>query len=46
MAKFWLDPLTPERKGGFAAQELNSIARVVEEHRNVFLEEWDAFFRR
>lgn len=44
VAKFWLDPITLQRPGGFSAKELNAIAGVVATHHDAFLEEWNAFF--
>lgn len=44
VAKFWLDPVTLERAGGFSRVELNTIARLVHDHRDTFLERWNEFF--
>ncbi len=44
-AKFWLDPVALERAGGFNRTELSRIAVHVLEHREVFLERWNEFFR-
>ena len=46
VAKFWLEPLTLERAGGFSRVELNAIARIVEEHREQFVRSWYEFFGR
>jgi hypothetical protein len=44
VAKFWLDPVTLERAGGFNRVELNTIAKLVHEHREALLERWYEFF--
>lgn len=42
-AKFWLDPLSIERDGGFSRTELNTIARLVAENQAELLERWYEF---
>lgn len=44
VAKFWLDPVTLQKAGGFSRNELNRIAHLVNEHRDHFLESWYEFF--
>jgi Domain of unknown function (DUF4160) len=44
VAKFWLDPIVLERAGGFKPKELNKIASLVQEHRNLFMEKWHEYF--
>lgn len=44
VAKFWLEPVTLERAGGFRRGELNEIARLVDQHRDRLLEGWHEFF--
>ncbi len=46
VAKFWLDPISLAKTGGFRAHELNEIARLVEQFQQEFLEAWYAFFGR
>jgi Domain of unknown function (DUF4160) len=47
VAKFWLEPvMVLERAGGFSRAELNRIAKLVDEHRDAFLERWHDFFGR
>lgn len=46
VAKFWVEPVVMERDGGFDRVELNNIAKLVEEHREEFLERWNEFFER
>jgi hypothetical protein len=46
VAKFWLEPVALERAGGFSRVELNAIARLVQAHRERFLESWYEFFGR
>ena len=43
-AKFWLDPVALERAGGFKSHELNTIGRLVQEHRDFLLERWHEYF--
>lgn len=45
-AKFWLDPVALERAGGFSRRELNTIAKLVEQNAERFLEKWHEFFER
>jgi hypothetical protein len=44
VAKFWLDPVTLERSGGFRGPELNKIARLVHDNESRFLEAWYEYF--
>lgn len=44
VAKFWLDPVSMERTGGFRGAELNKIGRLVQENESLFLEAWDEHF--
>lgn len=44
VAKFWLDPVTLQRTGGFNRVELNEIARLVRENQQELLESWNDFF--
>ena len=46
VGKFWLEPVTLERAGGFSRVELNAIANLVEEHRERLLRSWYEFFGR
>jgi hypothetical protein len=44
-AKFWLEPAVElEKNQGFRPHELNDIAKIVVEHRELILEKWHAFF--
>ena len=43
-AKFWLDPVSLQRAGGFSSTELSRIARLVNENRVELLECWNEFF--
>jgi len=40
-AKYWLDPVRVADDGSFSPVELRRIRRVVEEHREQFLERWN-----
>lgn len=44
VAKFWLDPVTLQKSGGFSRTELNKIAELVNENRQYLLERWHEFF--
>ena len=46
VAKFWLDPVALQRAGGYSRTELNTIANLIQEHREMFLERWYEFFGR
>ena len=46
VAKIWLDPVTLERTGGFSRVELNTIVRLVQEHRERLVKSWYEFFGR
>lgn len=43
-AKFWLEPVALASGRGFRSHELAMIQRLVEEHRALFLEKWNAYF--
>ena len=38
VAKFWLNPVALDRKGGFSRTEINRIAGLVNENRHFLLE--------
>jgi hypothetical protein len=44
LAKFWLDSLELAYSKRFRAHELNEVRRLVAEHRNSFMEAWNAHF--
>lgn len=46
VAKVWLDPIALERAGGFSRAELNTLSKLVLEHRESLLERWYEFFGR
>lgn len=43
-AKFWLDPIMLATNYGFAARELNEIARIIAEHQTELVEAWNDYF--
>lgn len=43
-AKFWVDTVELAGARGFAMHELNQIRRLVELHRDEFLEAWHEYF--
>jgi Domain of unknown function (DUF4160) len=44
LVKFWLDPVVQDKNHGFKAHELSTIAKLVEENREKFLEAWNDYF--
>ena len=44
VAKFWLDPVMLQKAGGFSRQELDRIARLIDENQQLLLESWHEFF--
>ena len=44
-AKFWLSPVRLQESGGFARAEMNRLAALVEENRDLLLNAWNDFFR-
>jgi hypothetical protein len=45
-AKFWLNPVMLAYSGRFRPHEVTEVRKLVEEHREEFLEAWDDFFGR
>lgn len=43
-AKFWLDPITLAANYGFAARELNEIARIIADHQTELVGAWHGYF--
>jgi hypothetical protein len=43
-AKYWLDPVELARSRGFAARDLTRLRATIIEHRQEFLEAWNAHF--
>jgi hypothetical protein len=46
VAKFWLNPMSLEKAGGFSRTEINRIAALVTENRDFLLERWYEYFGR
>jgi len=44
VAKFWLNPVTLEKVGGFRPHELNEIGKMVKENQDFLLECWNEYF--
>lgn len=44
VAKFWLNPVALQKAGGYNRTELNTIAKLVNEHQEHLLESWYEFF--
>jgi len=44
IAKFWLLPVRLQHSGRFNRQEIRRIQRLVEEHQQQLLGEWDEYF--
>lgn len=43
-AKFWLDAVELASNKGFRASEIKEMRHLVERHRRLFMEAWDAHF--
>ena len=48
VAKFWLEPIRLQGRGGFRKAEISRIIEVIEEHREELVEElveeWNEYF--
>jgi len=44
IAKFWLDPIRLDRSGGFSRKEIGRIQKIILEHQNKLMEEWNEYF--
>jgi hypothetical protein len=44
VAKFWLDPVSLQKAGGFRSHELNRIGKLVQQNRVFLLERWHEYF--
>ena len=44
LAKFWLDPVRVQTRGGFSGRETNRIQSLVEENREILAGSWNEFF--
>ena len=42
-AKFWLNPLTLAKNGGFRSVELREIERIIQDYHADLVAAWDAF---
>jgi hypothetical protein len=40
-AKFWLEPIELAESRGFRSSELGMLRRMIEEHREKFIDAWD-----
>jgi hypothetical protein len=45
VAKYWLEPVRLERKGGFSRTELRNIQDIIKEHQRELLEAWNGYFQ-
>ncbi len=45
-AKFWLNPVSLVKSGGFRSGELSEIQTIIEENRDALLEKWNEHFSR
>lgn len=43
-AKFWLDPVRLQRSHCFAANEINTVEKLIAEHQQHLLDSWNEFF--
>ena len=46
LAKFWLQPVALARVTGFRAVELRRVEKLIDNHRERFLEAWHEYFGR
>lgn len=44
IAKFWLEPVSLAKNKGFADHELNTVEKLVVEHRETCRKAWDDYF--
>lgn len=44
IAKFWLEPVRLQSSGGFRANEVRRIHRIIDEHQEQLLESWHENF--
>jgi hypothetical protein len=44
VAKFWLDPVSLARSGGFPGHELNPITQLLVNHQQTLREAWNDHF--
>lgn len=44
VAKYWLTPVNLASSHGFRSHELRALRKMVDEHKNLFLEKWHEFF--
>ena len=44
LAKFWLNPIRLEKNRGFKEHELNKIAMILQENKEVIIEAWNDYF--
>ena len=45
-AKYWLDPVALAESRSFRSHELTELRRLVEEHREEFIDAWNEHFNR
>ncbi len=43
-AKFWLEPVRLQNSGGFSRTEIGRIQKLVEEHQEDLLRNWNEYF--
>ena len=46
VAKFWLDPVRLDRSGGFSSGEVNRLEKLIAEHVEELINNWNEFFSR
>lgn len=46
VAKFWLDPVRLQRRGGFGGSEINRVQKLVESNREDLIRSWNEYFNR
>ena len=44
LVKYWLSPVAQDKNRGFRQHELNTIDKLVQDHREMLLEAWNDYF--
>ena len=42
--KYWLNPIIQDKNRGFKDYELRTIAKLIEDNREILLEAWNDYF--
>lgn len=44
LVKYWLNPIIQDKNRGFKDYELRTIAKLIEDNREILLEAWNDYF--